>query len=148
MPDSADPLEDDMLAHILITAAAVLVGAQAFGAPDGATPSVRMESGGIGATERQVLDGDARYNLKVVTAARSGHFLADVDVTVVDDRGVKVLAARMAGPWLLAELPAGKYRVVADYRGATQTRDVTVGREGRKEVVLHWADGSMEGLRR
>ena len=137
-----------MLAHTLIIATAVLVGAQAVAAPDGTTPSVRMESGGIGATERQVLDGDTRYNLKVVTAARSGHYLADVDVTIVDDRGVKVLAARMEGPWLLAELPAGRYRVVADYRGATQTRDIAVGREGRKEVVLHWADGSMEGLPR
>jgi hypothetical protein len=137
-----------MLAHTLIIATAVLVGAQAVAAPDGTAASVRMESGGIGANERQALDGDARYNLKLVAAARSGHYLADVDVTIVDDRGVKVLAARMEGPWLLAELPAGKYRVVADYRGVRQTRDVTVGREGRKDVVLHWADGSMEGLPR
>ena len=99
-------------------------------------PSVR--TGGVGEEERQALEDDPRYNLKVVTADRAGQYIADVDVAVVDERGARVVTARMAGPWLLVELPPGRYRVVAAYAGASQAREVVIGR-GRQEVVMHWA---------
>ena len=120
--------------------AAILVTAQAAAAADLAPLSPGpVRSGGVGEEERQALERDARYNLKVIAARRDGAYLADVDVTIVDQRGAQVLATHMEGPWLLAELPPGQYRVVGDYRGTMQKRDVTVGRGARSEVVLQWA---------
>ena len=120
--------------------AAILVIAQAAAAADLAPLSpAAVRSGGVGEEERQALERDARYNLKVIAARRDGAYLADVDVTIVDQRGAQVLVMHMEGPWLLAELPPGQYRVVGDYRGTMQKRDVTVGRGARSEVVLQWA---------
>src|SRR5262245_6863972 len=125
----------DMLIRMLI--AGTLLLAQAAAAADLARSSIR--SGGVGEEERQALERDGRYNLKLIAARRDGAYLADVGVTILDQRGAEVLATRMEGPWLLAELPPGRYRVVADYRGTTQRRDVTVGQGARSEVVLQWA---------
>ena len=127
-----------MVTRMLI--AAILVAAQAASAADLAPSSPGpVRSGGVGEEERQALERDARYNLKVIAARRDGAYLADVGVTIVDQRGAEVLAARMEGPWLLAELPPGRYRVLGEYHGTMQKRDVTVGPGARSEVVLQWA---------
>jgi hypothetical protein len=118
---------------------ALLLAAQAAAAADvDSSPSGRVWSGGVGEDERQALPPDSRYNLKVVAARRDGAYLADVDLRVVDQRGAEVLATHMEGPWMLAELPPGRYRIVADYRGTVQRRDVTVAPGGRSEVILQW----------
>jgi hypothetical protein len=127
-----------MLSRTLLIAT-LLLAAQAAAAADVDSPqSRRVRSGGVGEEERQALERDSRYNLKVVAARRDGAYLADVDLRIVDQRGAEVLATRMEGPWLLAELPPGHYRVVADYRGTVQRRDVNVAPGGRSGVVLQW----------
>jgi hypothetical protein len=103
-----------------------------------AQPAPPVRTGGIGEEERRALESDTRYNLKLVAADRAGQYIADVDVTIVDERGQQVVAERMAGPWLLADLPPGRYRVLAVYEGASRSRDVVVGRGGRQEIVMHW----------
>jgi hypothetical protein len=107
-----------------------LIGTLAFGAAAlaSAQPAPPVRTGGIGEDERRALESDTRYNLKLVAANRAGEYISDVDVTIVDERGAKVVAARMAGPWLLADLPPGRYRVLAVFEGARQSRDVVVGR--------------------
>jgi hypothetical protein len=102
-----------------------------------------VQSGGVGDDERRALESDVRYNLKVVTANRAGEYVAGVDVAVLDARGERVVSTRMEGPWLLAELPPGRYRVVAAFEGAQQSRDVVLGGR-RQEVLLHWNE---RGLR-
>ncbi len=99
---------------------------------------VRVATGGVGSEERETLERDPGYNLKVVAAMQGGQYLADVDVAILDAGGAPVVTARTNGPWLMAELPPGGYRLVADYRGASQSRDFTVARAGRQEVVLRW----------
>ncbi len=123
-----------LIATLALASAAGALVAQVT--PDVRTPSVR--TGGIGEEERRTLEADPRYNLKLIAANRAGQYLADVDVIVVDERGARVVTARMAGPWLLAELPPGRYRVTAVYDGSMRVRDVIVGRGGRQEIVLHW----------
>jgi hypothetical protein len=121
-----------MSARLVALACAVLVGTSV------AQPAPPVRTGGVGEDERRAMEGEARYNLKVVTAERSGAYVADVDIAVLDERGQRVVATRMTGPWLLAELPPGRYRVVADLGGERQARDVVVGRTGRQEIVLQW----------
>jgi hypothetical protein len=117
-----------------------LIGVLAFAAAAAASaqPAPPVRSGGIGEEERRALETDTRYNLKLVAANRAGQYIADVDVTIVDERGAEVVAERMAGPWLLADLPPGRYRVLAVHDGARQSRDVVVGRTGRQEIVMQW----------
>lgn len=129
-----------MHARMLIAAVVVATAPVIAAAAGDGSLRPRVRSGGVGEEERQALAADTRYNLKVVTAMRGGQYLTDVDVKIVDQRGSEVVAARMAGPWLLAEIPPGRYRVVADYRGTIVTRDVAIGPGARSEVVLQWPD--------
>ena len=102
-----------------------------------AAAQVRVATGGVGVEERAALEGDDAYNLKVVSALATGQYLADVHVRIVDAAGTQVAEARTDGPWLLAALPPGRYRIIATFRGISQTRDFTAG-AGRHEIVLHW----------
>jgi len=100
---------------------------------------VRYAMGGVGLGEREELRtmfGD--YNLWVSTAARNGNYLADVDVRVVDERsGDVMLQGAVNGPWLLAELPPGRYIVQATSPdGVALSRHVQVGRNGLQRALL------------
>ena len=108
--------------------------------PGGADARVTLESGGVSTEAREALERDARYNLKVVLATRSGQYMSDVKVTIVDSGGKAVASTLTEGPWLLAQLAPGPYRVSGEYRGVTQARDVVVARERRQEVLLQWPD--------
>jgi hypothetical protein len=59
-------------------------------------------------------------------------------VTVIDDQGASVLAARSDGPYLLAKLPDGDYTVRATYFGHTLERDVRVAASASARVALVW----------
>jgi hypothetical protein len=102
-----------------------------------AASDLPVRSGGVGAEERAALEG-VTHNLKVVTAMQGGAYLADVGVTLHDARNSVVVDTRMAGPWLLATVPPGRYRLVAEHAGVRQVRDVVVPAEGRAELVLRW----------
>ncbi len=98
-------------------------------------------SGGIGTDEREAMLREAKtegYNLKIVTAATGGAYLASVDVRIADRQGSEVLHTAMDGPWLLVKLPAGRYTVVADDGVQKHTRTVNVPAMGTREVILRW----------
>lgn len=97
----------------------------------------RVATGGVGDEERAALERDAAYNVKLVAVAQTGQYLADVDVKIFDATGAPVVATRTDGPWLMAELPPGRYRLVATYRGASQMRDLSVT-GSRQSIVLQW----------
>lgn len=115
-----------LVASLLIAALSATAAAQ-----------VRVATGGVGVEQRAALETHDAYNLKVVSALATGQYLADVHVRILDAAGVPVAEARTEGPWLMAALPPGRYRIVATYRGIAQTRDFTAG-TGRQEIVLHW----------
>jgi hypothetical protein len=99
--------------------------------------AVRVTTGGVGVEEREALERDPAYNLKVVAVAQSGQYLADVEVRILDARGAPVVETRTNGPWLMAELPPGRYRLVASFGGASQARDFTAA-SPRQVIVLRW----------
>ena len=103
--------------------------------------NVRFVSGGVGD------DSDARmqslgkeFNLRLLFAAKDGHYLADVALTIVNERGVKVLDTTSEGPWLFAALAPGKYRITATYAGTAVSRDTTIPASGRREVFFRWVE--------
>lgn len=98
-------------------------------------------TGGIGLGEREALSQEAKlegYNLKVVTAATDGAYLANVSVRVSDREGGQVFEGAMDGPWLFAKLPAGQYTVTASDGAQTQKRTVQISEKGMREVMFLW----------
>jgi hypothetical protein len=93
-------------------------------------------TGGIGNEEQQAMEDAApNYNLQVTNSERDGAYVAGIVFTIRDREGREVLQARNAGPLFYAQLPPGSYVVQANYAGAQQVKDVTVG--GRHAADLH-----------
>ena len=92
---------------------------------------VEVVAGGIGEAELAALAArEKEFNLKLVFSLIQGNYVADVDVTVSDARGAKVIERSANGPFLLARLPAGEYSATATRGGRTISRKfkVTAGR--------------------
>ncbi len=79
------------------------------------------------------------YSLKLIFAERDGPYVAGIDVTIFDGNGKKVVDAFSAGPWFLADLAPGTYRVVAKRKGGAETAAaVTISPDRQKRVFLTW----------
>lgn len=110
----------------------------------GAIPEVRADSvsyvsGGVGADSREeLLAKENEYNLKIVAAATSGDYLADVQIVIAGARNGQVLDATMEGPILLAKLSPGTYTVKATSDAQTQTKTVTIPTQGQRQVDFRW----------
>lgn len=100
--------------------------------------SVQVLTGGVGEGERAKLEEQARgYNLKLVFTLGTGNYLAEVPFQIT--RGGKVVVDEVSkGPWAFVNLPPGNYTVKATYEGKTHSRNVSVGKGGRKNVSLAW----------
>jgi hypothetical protein len=98
-------------------------------------------SGGVGSAEREELRTQERdYNLKVVTAMKSGDYLSGVQVVIESATKEQILVTTMAGPILLAKLPPGSYRIEVTAHGQTLTQTVTIEASGLKQADFRWAD--------
>ena len=93
-------------------------------------------SGGITPDEIDVIkDEKKQYSLAILTVARgSGAYLADVHVTIVDGQQQSVLDVVMDGPWLLVNLPAGRYKVSAVLDSAKQEQTLSVGAQDHRQL--------------
>lgn len=129
--------------------AGVGAGAATMGAPS-ATDEIATKDGirfactGVAEDSRQ----DPRWQAfaaKLVFTAQGGRFLSDVLTRVEDRQGNEVFTARCDGPWLVLDLPADSYRVVAtaeDPQGEIhqRTADISVGAGGQSETVIRFDD--------
>ncbi|NKF21020.1 carboxypeptidase-like regulatory domain-containing protein [Solimonas marina] len=128
----------------------------AMPAPDGTTtastdsalPAVQTQggvpylSGGVGADESAAIRAaTARYALAVtLSAVEDGHavFLASAPVTVTDASGIAVLDVTTDGPYLLADLPPGRYRIRARCRDQERDAEATLVPGKTAQVSLIW----------
>ena len=126
-----------------------IAGAQDFGSASSAVAESQLEvklyndtpyvSGGVGEGERQLLNSmSKRFNLKLVFANKSGHFLSDVRVLIEDRSRNTVLEAVSDGPLFYAELPPGRYTVVAEGFGRSMTRTVQVPPGRQTQLDFYW----------
>ena len=101
--------------------------------------NVSYVSGGVGAESREeLLAKESEYNLKIVAAATSGDYLADVQIVIAGARTGPVLDATMEGPILLAKLSPGTYTVKATSDAQTQTKTVTIPAQGQRQLDFRW----------
>lgn len=99
-------------------------------------------TGGVGDVQQAIMESRYDdYSLKLVNV-RSGPeaaYVANVDVTVSNQAGEKVLETTTQGPWLIADLPAGVYDVRASFDGATKTMSVNIpSDDDRQRRVFDW----------
>ncbi len=67
--------------------------------------------------------------------------MAWVDVTIRDAAGTLALQVTCPSPWLLANLPAGRYQLSAMKQGLKPHKvRIRVGGEGQTTVVVRFAD--------
>lgn len=96
-------------------------------------------SGGVGEESLQRLrERVSAFNLKLVFAMASGAYLSNVRVAVADAKGKTLLEAISDGPWFLAKLPVGNYRLVATYSGKAIERSVAVEATALRTVDFRW----------
>jgi hypothetical protein len=96
-------------------------------------------SGGVGVSERESLHAHQESDsFWLITAAKkSGEFLSDVKVKIVDLRNQKeVISCVMSGPWLFVDLPLGQYDVEASYYDKVSGKEQKI----KKKTRIHPQD--------
>jgi hypothetical protein len=104
--------------------------------------NVTYISGGIGKSEAAAMRSIAKdYALEIVFVQKQKQieeFLAEVNVQIQDAQQNIVLDVITDGPYLLANLPQGKYLVVAEYDGNVKQQWVRVGINKHQKIVFWW----------
>ncbi len=136
---------------ILISLMSAIALAAVLPAHAETAPAVQMQgdiayvSGGVGEEEVQAIKGLIRqYPLELQFVRSDGAFLAGSQVKIVDAKGKTVLEVTTDGPYLLAKLPPGSYKVTATDEGQAQTRNVHVAAGGHARAVFTWRAAAAE----
>lgn len=97
-------------------------------------------NGGVGESSEQYMHKIAKdWPLRMIFSEhKDNEFVADVKLLVTDARGVPYLQLGDAGPMTYAMLPTGKYRITAQFRGKSETREVTLEGKTGRDVYFHW----------
>ncbi|HEY0562654.1 MAG TPA: hypothetical protein VGD04_04960 [Methylophilus sp.] len=103
-------------------------------------------TGGIGADEKELLQSHSNaFSLRLLFAeGPCGRAATGVNVNIYDKRKALVFQLDNAEPTLLVNLPAGQYKVTADYQGVSQGHTFTLKANDHKKLVLNWQGCSDE----
>jgi|GEM_PF-1789288 len=112
----------------------------------GTYQGTKWVSGGIGTGEREAMMAEYGddYNLKLEFAVADGNYIGDVDVRIISSDDTTVMQTMSKHPWLMAQVPAGTYRIIVSGYGRTFEETVQVPLDGMETVVFNaW---TKEGL--
>ena len=139
-------------------ALALTLAAGSAAADESALPPVQHQgavayvSGGIGQDQSQAMKAASRhYPLNLQFAIhRDGkdEFAADAQVEIRDAAGKTVLGTRADGPFLLVDLPAGRYHVQATTSGHAQQKDVEIVTGNTRELTFVWPADQVDSASR
>jgi hypothetical protein len=125
--------------HTLILSCALLAAAlpqeyrpEILKTPEG----IRYVSTGVGFDSRANLPV---FSLRLIFASDIGEYVADVTSEIRSQDGTLTLRLHSPGPWLLVDLPPGRYKVVArTNEGKPSSRAVTVVQGKTTSAKLIW----------
>jgi hypothetical protein len=97
-------------------------------------------AGGFGVEERQEIERERRdFRLRVTTAVRgSGAYVSGVRIRIADASWRCVFDQEVDGPWLLIDLPPGRYTVRASLDGKTAEQKTSLGARDRRELYFYF----------
>jgi hypothetical protein len=103
--------------------------------------NIAFVSGGVGDEDRAAMRAMARdYNLRLQFATTgSGQYLAEVNVTLSDDKGKTLLDTLADGPLFFAKVAPGRYRITVAEGGRTQSRTIVVPEASAVQQAFYWA---------
>lgn len=99
---------------------------------------VTFLTGGVGAAQHDaILKHADDYDLWVTLTAPDGKYLSRMNVTLENESGATVLETEVNGPFLLAKLDPGHYRIHATGKDrSAETRTVEVPESGQARVFV------------
>ncbi|MPW18193.1 carboxypeptidase regulatory-like domain-containing protein [Paraburkholderia sp. CNPSo 3157] len=104
--------------------------------------NVAYLSGGVGSDQSAALKDEMhKYPLVLEFAGKThqgNEYLADIPVHITDMHGATLLNATSHGPFMLASLPDGRYRITVSYEGNTQQRVVDVKPSTHVRTLFLW----------
>jgi hypothetical protein len=71
-------------------------------------------------------------------------YIADVKIKITDAKDNLILDVSTEGPYLLANMPSGKYTITAEYDDVVKTKLVNVNKNKHKRVVFLWTTEPLE----
>ena len=105
-------------------------------------------NGGIGEPEATAMKAEAHHrNLTLLFTARLGArnaYLAHVHVVIRPLNGDASLVLDAAGPYVLIDLPPGRYEVTAESGHSVKSRTLTVVAGARQQAVFEWPSREIE----
>ncbi len=137
-------LPRQIMACALLAGAALLSTAQAQLPPEQTQNGVTYISGGIGQEESSAFkQAKSQYPLALTFATTSegsaaSPYAADVQVVIRNAQDSSILNAKASGPYFLAKLAPGQYKLFATYKGETQSRDITIKDSGTTDIKFTW----------
>lgn len=141
-------------AAALLCAAGLALAQDALPPPEQPLPAARQSgavvyvTGGVAESESAAFEAaraDYPLTIELTQANPEGRdqFTAGAEVRVLNAAGIEVLQATADGPFMLVQLPPGRYTVHATLNGrAAPARTVTVEDEGSGRAVLRFPAGT------
>lgn len=98
------------------------------------------QNGGVSKEDAARMDHDAaRYDLRLAfSEGRKNDFAAGLKLNIFDAAGKEVFSLASAGPMTDVSLPAGHYKVVADFGDVKRSGSVDVKAGAPARLFLHW----------
>ena len=97
--------------------------------------AIEVVNGGADLDEAKAIERiAAQYPLRVEISGRGGAYYVTDHLTLMQRDSV-VADIPDAGPWVLMNVPAGRYTLVGDFGGTQLRRNVTVADSG---TMVHW----------
>lgn len=105
-------------------------------APNG----VEYVAGGVGQRQQEAMEQIRKdFSLQLVFARpQSGYYLADIKVKISNEHDETVLDVLSPAPMLFVNLPAGAYRVKAEFEGTQQVKPVNIRAGLPSELVYYF----------
>lgn len=101
---------------------------------------VTFVSGGIGQQGLEAIDAaKSGYNLRLLFATQgTGAYLAEVRVKLLDQKGNTLIDTDSEGPYFLAKVSPGRYKVIAENKGRAITKSAEVSPKGAVSLSFYW----------
>ena len=108
--------------------------------PEQTASGIVYRTGGIGTDEAAAFKKvETDYPLVLEFIGKNAEYLADVNVTVAKAHGgQKIFETTATGPFLMAKLSPGKYRVSAEFMGKREQRLIEVPAKGTAHALFRW----------